>query len=90
MVFTYRRVGTIPVLPALAAAGALVMVGGIAATIVAIVGVVGYGTRLLRALGLVGTTRALRTHSDDIIEGVVVNRSDAGRAPRPPASRATR
>jgi hypothetical protein len=78
MFFTYQRVGRIPVLPALAAAGAIVIVGGIAATILTIVGVVGCGTRLLRALGLVATKRAPASQGDEIIEGVVVNRSSAG------------
>ena len=75
MFFTYHRVGRIPVLPALAAAGALVIVGGIAVTILAIVGVVGFGTMLLRTFGLVRTERALASEGDDVIEGVVVNRS---------------
>ena len=78
MVFTYQRVGRIPVLSVLAAVGAIVIVGGIAATILTIVGVVGCSTRLLRALGLVGTERAPAPRGNDIIEGVVVNRSPAG------------
>ena len=84
MQFTYHRVGRIPVLPALAAAGALVIVGGIAVTILAIVGVVRFGTRLLRTFGLVGTRPAPRSHGDDVIEGVVVDRGAAvvvGRTP---------
>jgi hypothetical protein len=82
MFFTYHRVGRIPVLPALAAAGAIVIVGGIAVTILAIVGVVGFGTRLLRTFGLVGTERALASQGDDVIEGVVVNRSSTGMSDR--------
>ena len=77
MQFTYHRVGRIPVLPALAAAGALVIVGGIAVTILAIVGVVRFGTRLLRTMGLVRTRPALFSQGDDVIEGVVVDRSSA-------------
>ena len=77
MQFTYHRVGRIPVLPALAAAGAIVIVGGIAVTILAIVGVVWLGTRLLRTFGLVGTKPALPSKNDDVIEGVVVSRSSA-------------
>lgn len=75
MIFTYHRAGRIPLLPALAAAGAIVIVGGIAATILAIVGILGCGAWLLRAIGLGATERGLATQSDDIIEGIVVNRS---------------
>ena len=78
MLFTYHRAGKIPVLPALAAAGAVVIVGGIAVTILAIVGVIGFGTRLLRTFGLVGTERALASEGGDVIEGVVVSRPSAG------------
>ena len=77
MVFTYQRVGRPPVLCALAAAGSIVIVGGVAATMLTIVGAVACGTRLLRALGLVATKRAPASQGDDIIEGVVVNRSSA-------------
>ena len=77
MFFIYHRVGRIPVLPALAAAGAIVIVSGIAVTILAIVGVVGFGTRLLRTFGLVGTGRAPASYGDDVIEGVVVNAHEA-------------
>jgi hypothetical protein len=77
MFFTYHRVGRIPVLPALAAAGALVIVGGIAVTTLAIVGVVAFGTRLLRASGLLGAERPRAFQPDDTIEGTVVNRQDA-------------
>lgn len=77
MQFTYHRVGRITVLPALAAAGAIVIVGGIAVTILTIVGVVRLGTRLLRTFGLVGTKPALPSQGDDVIEGVVVSRSSA-------------
>jgi hypothetical protein len=72
MFFIYHRAGRIPVLPALAAAGAIVIVSGIAVTILAIVGVVGFGTRLLRTFGLVGTG-APASNGDDVIEGVVMN-----------------
>jgi hypothetical protein len=77
MFFTYHRVGRIPVLPAIAAAGPIVIVGGIAVSILAIVGIVGCGAWLLRALGLMGTERAPASQSDDIIDGVVVHRSSA-------------
>jgi len=78
MFVIYHRVGRIPVLPALAAAGAIVIVSGIAVTILAIVGVVGFGTRLLRTFGLVGTGRAPASYGgDDVIEGVVVNAHEA-------------
>lgn len=75
MFFTYHRAGRLPVLPAIAAAGAIVIVGGIAVTIFAMVGIVRCGAWLLRAVGLVGTERVLATQSDDIIEGIVVSRS---------------
>lgn len=78
MFFTYHRAGRIPVLPALAAAGALVIVCGIAVTTLAIVGVVACGIRLLRAVGLVPAERQLPFQGHDTIEGVVVNRSAAG------------
>lgn len=78
MFFTYHRVGRIPVLPALAAAGALVIVGGIAVTTLAIVGAVACGTRLLRAFGLAPAERRLAFQDRETIEGVVVNRSQAG------------
>ena len=78
ILFTYHRVGRIPVLPALAAVGAVVIVGGLAATILAIVGVAAVGTRLLRRVGLAGTTPALPVQRDDVIEGVVVDRPAAG------------
>ena len=41
MVITYHRIGRIPVLPAVAAAGAAVIVGGLAVTIFTIVGLMG-------------------------------------------------
>lgn len=82
MFFIHLRVGRIPVLPALAAAGSLIIVGSIvvtmAVTTLAIAGVVACGTRLLRALGLVGAEPPLAFQGDDAIEGVVVNRSSAG------------
>lgn len=75
MLITYHRVGRIRVLPALAAAGAMVMVGGIAVAILAIVGIVWCGAWLLRAVGLVPTKAGPAAQSDDIIEGTVVHRS---------------
>jgi hypothetical protein len=87
MLFTYRRVGRIPVLPVLAAAGALVVLGGLAAliavTALAVAGVVAFGIRLLRAVGLLGvrSDRRPAVRGGDIIEGVVVNRSPAGAMP---------
>lgn len=74
MFVTYHRVGRIPVLPALAAAGAIVLVGGIAVALFAMVGIIGCGAWLLRAAGLVATEPVLATPSGDIIEGMVVNR----------------
>ena len=78
MFITYSRVVRFRGLPALAAAGAIVIVGSIAATVLAIVGVVGFGTRLLRTFGLVETEPPLVSQVDDAIEGVTVNRSPAG------------
>ena len=81
MFVTNHRVGRIPVLPALAAAAALVIVGGIAVTTLAIVGVIACGTQLLRALGFVSAAQRLQ-FQDDTIDGVVVNRSSAGKLDR--------
>ena len=78
MFLTYRHVGKIPVLPALAAAGALVVVGAIAVTILAILGVVACGTRLLRAFGLALPSRRLPLQRGATVEGIVVTRSSAG------------
>ena len=78
MFVTYRHVGKIPVLPALAAAGALVIVGGIAVTILAIVGVVACGAKLLRAFGLLLPEQRLPFQRVDTVEGIVVTRSSAG------------
>jgi hypothetical protein len=81
MFVTYHRVGRSAVLPALAAAGVLVIVGGIAAMIavatLAIVAVVAVGIKVLRAFGLGGPKRSLTFRADDTIEGVVVKRSSA-------------
>ena len=81
MFFTYSRVGRIPVLPALAAAGALVIVGGMAVTIavatLAVVGVVACGARLLRTFRLAPSERRPACEDRDTIEGVVVNESPA-------------
>lgn len=75
---TASRPNSYPVLSALAAAGVLVIVGGIAVTTLVIVAIIACGTRLLRAFGLVGAERRLR-FQPDFIEGIVVNRSPAGR-----------
>ena len=81
MFVTYHRVGRIPVLPALAAAAALVVVGGIAVTIavttLAFVGVVACGARLLRTFRLAPSERRPAFEDRDTIEGVVVNESPA-------------
>ena len=95
MLITYRRVGSGAVLPAVAAAGVFVIVGGIAATIavtaLSVVAVVAVGTRVLRAFGVGAATRRLAFDADQTIEGVVVNRSSVGSEPgvtprREPAS----
>jgi hypothetical protein len=53
----------------LAAAGAVVIVGGIAAAMPAMVGVAGCGARLLRALGRIGAAeRGASVEDDGIIE----------------------
>jgi hypothetical protein len=81
MFVTYHRVGRSALLPALAAAGVLVIIGGIAAmiavTTLAIVAIVAVGIKVLRAFGLGGPRRSLALRADDTIEGVVVNRSSA-------------
>ena len=78
MFVTYHRVGRSAVLPALAAAGVLVIVGGIAAVIavttLAVGAVVVVGIRLFQALGLGRTKRPLDFQADNTIEGVVVDR----------------
>ena len=85
MFIAYRRVGRSAVLPALAAAGVLVIVGGIAAmiavTALAVVGVVVLGVRLLHALGLGRTKRPVAFPADNTIEGIVVSRSPADSEP---------
>lgn len=78
MIVMYHRVGKIPVLPALAAAGALVIVGGIAVTVLSIVGVLAWSTKALRALGFVVAEPRLPLERNDTIEGVVVDQSSAG------------
>jgi hypothetical protein len=85
MLITYRRVGTRAVLPALIAAGVLVVIGGLAAmiavAILAVVGVIAFGMTVLRALGLGGRRHrsAFRAgagaDADKTIEGVVVTQS---------------
>jgi hypothetical protein len=98
MFITYHRIGRSAALPALAGAGVLVIVGGIAATIavtaLAFGAVVAVGARVLHAFGLGGTRRPLAFQADNTIEGVVVNRSSADSEPnltqqrRPALSRA--
>ena len=76
MIFTYHRVGRISVIPALAAAGAVVVVGGIAATVLAIVAVAAAGAGLLRAVGrIVAPRREAAIEDAGVIEGVVVESS---------------
>ena|SRR5688500_14310151 len=86
MFITYRRVGRSALLPALGAAGVLVIVGGIAATIavvtVAIVGGLAGSATLLRAFGIGTTKRSFIFPAVDTVEGVVVNRSSAVSEPR--------
>jgi hypothetical protein len=77
MFIIHHRVGRIPVLPALAAVGALVVVGGIAVTTLAIVGIIACGTRLLRAIGLVSAGPPV-SQNGDTIEDVVLSRSSTG------------
>jgi len=71
----YRRVGSISFLPALAAAGALIIVAGIAATTIVIVGIAAGAARLLRVAGLGPLERPLPFARHDTIDGVVVRRS---------------
>lgn len=75
-------------LPALVAAGVLVMIGGIAAMIavatLVVGGVVAFGITVLRAFGLGESKRRLTFEADKTIEGadktiegIVVNRSSS-------------
>ena len=82
MSVTYHRVDRIHVPPALAAAGAAIIVGGIALTILAIVATIWWTTRALRALGFIVAVPRLAVGGDDTIEGVVVHRSSARRLER--------
>ena len=97
MFITYHRVGKSAVLPALAAAGALVVIGGIAAMIAvaafAAAGAVACGIAVLRACGLGGRTRTPESDAGRTIEGTVVTRSSSDGEPsltrwRGPALRA--
>jgi len=85
MFVTYHRIGRSAVLPAVAAAAVLLIVGGIAAVsaaiTLAIVGVVAVGIRLFHALVRGGTERPLAFNGDNTIEGFVVNRSVADGEP---------
>jgi hypothetical protein len=85
MFVIYHRIGTSAVLPALAATGVLVVIGGIAAmtavTTLAIVAVAAVGIRVLRAFALDRAKRPLASQVDNTIEAVVVNRSSADSDP---------
>lgn len=72
MIVTYHRVGRIRLLPALAAAGAVVIVAGLAAATLVVVGVTAGAARLL--LGFRRRGRAMPDTVEDgrVIEGVVV------------------
>ena len=94
MFISYHRVGKSAVLPALVAAGLLVLVGGIAAivavTTLAIAGVVAIGITVLRAFGLGGSRRRMAFHDDKTIEGIVLNRSSSDSEPSVTKSQAAR
>lgn len=78
MFFTYRRVGRLSLLPALAAGAVLAAVAGVAAITVGAVVVVAGSVRLLRAIGRLGAAeRDLPVPDTDTIEGVVVNSTDS-------------
>ena len=85
MFITYHRAGKMAVLPALAVAGVVVVLGGIAATIavtaLVVVGVTACGLSVLRAVGLGGRPRGPAVGPDEIIEGVVVSRSSVDDEP---------
>jgi hypothetical protein len=74
MFITYRRIGRISVLPALATVAAAVVVAGVAATALVIVGVAGCGVWLLRVFGRAERRVPFQDHTT--IEGVVVDSTD--------------
>ena len=77
MLFTYRRVGGIPLLSALVAAAALAFVAGVAAIALVVVAVAACGVWLLRVMGVAGPAGRARAVADpNTIEGVVVDSTD--------------
>jgi hypothetical protein len=91
MFITYHRVGRIALLPALAVAGVVVVIGGIAAVIavatLAVFGVVALSITVLRAFVFGGRKRRLAFEADKTIEGVVVTRSSSDGEPSPTSLR---
>jgi hypothetical protein len=77
MIVTYRRVGRISLLPALAAVAGAVIVAGVVVIPLVVLGVATYGIRLVRAIGRGSSAErqvALQDHT--IIEGVVLDSTD--------------
>lgn len=77
MFLTYHRIGRVSALPALAALAAAVMVAGLAAVVLLIVGGAACGVWLLRAVGRIGRAdRRMPAQDHDTVEGVVVDSTD--------------
>ena len=77
MFITYRRVGRISALPALVTVAAAMMVAGVAAITLVIIGVAGCGVSLLRACGRSGRAdRRVPAQDHQTIEGVIVDSTD--------------
>lgn len=82
MFFTYHRAGRIAVLPALATVATAVMVAGVAAIALVIIGVAGCGVWLLRVFGRLGRAeRHVPSEHHETIEGVVVDSTDVFHQP---------
>jgi hypothetical protein len=77
MLVTYHRAGRLSLFPALAAVAAAVMLAGIAAVALVIVGGTACALWLVRSVGRIGRPdRRVLAHDHDTIEGVVVDSTD--------------
>jgi hypothetical protein len=79
MLVTYRRVVSIPLLPALAAAGIVVIVCGLAGTMLAVVGIVKCSKALFGTFGSDVLEHDAPPRRDHTIEATVVNQSSLRR-----------
>jgi hypothetical protein len=77
MFITYHRVGKLSVPAALAAVAAAVVLGGLAAIAIAIIGVAVGAAWLLRAAGIGRAARRVPPQDHNTIEGVVVDSTEA-------------